>query len=1156
LVSLGRFARLFWVVFLALVGLSNTSFAADPADNFPGTTISGSGATSGDSTTATGEAGEAAPYTPLNSLWYTYTPATAGTLVIQTCGAAVTSYDTTLTAYTGNTLATLVNIQQNDDTAGCAVAVNANYGSRLTLQVSAGTPYHIQLDGYSTSVGTSSLQYAFTPAAINVAVTGANATEGGTNGAFTVVLATVPSANTTVTINPDPTGQCTFAPTSLTFTTANYNVAQTVTVTAVNDLIAEAATTCTTGAITAAGSNYSTVTGTAPTINVLDNDQGVLITNTVPTATEGGATGAFTAKLSTLPTANVTVTIAADASGQCTFAPTTLTFTTANWNVAQTVTMTAVNDVIVEGTHSCTTGAIVGNGGGYVNVAGTAPTFTITDNDVGTITIVSTVPTATEGGTTGAFTAKLGLQPSGTVTVTIGADAAGQCTFAPTTLTFTTANWNTAQTVTTTAVNDVVVEGTHSCTTGAISASGGSYTGVTGTAPTFTITDNDVGTITIVNTVPTATEGGATGAFTAVLSLQPSGTVTVTIAADASGQCTFTPTTLTFTTANWNTAQTVTTTAVNDVVVEGTHSCATGAISAAGGSYTGVTGTAPTFTITDNDVGTITIVSTVPTATEGGATGAFTAVLGLQPSGTVTVAIAADASGQCTFAPTTLTFTTANWNTAQTVTTTAVNDVVVEGAHSCTTGAIAASGGSYTGVTGTAPTFTITDNDVGTITIVNTVPTATEGGATGAFTAKLGLQPSGTVTVTIGADASSQCTFAPTTLTFTTANWNTAQAVTTTAVNDVIVEGTHSCTTGAIAASGGSYTGVTGTAPTFTITDNDIGTITIVNTVPTATEGGATGAFTAVLGLQPSGTVTVTIAADASGQCTFAPTTLTFTTANWNTAQTVTTTAVNDLLVEGTHSCTTGAISASGGSYTGVTGAAPTFTITDNDIASITVTKTANVVSVTAAGNVINYTIVIKNTGNVNATAISVSDTLTSVTCPTSGNSTITTLAPTATESCTASYTATQANFDNNGGGDGDIDNTASAAGTSGGVAVNASNSTAVLCTQAPHLTMVKFADATAMAGNLTVGQVVTYYFTVTNDGNVTMTNVAAVETAFNGNGPALSTPIGEVLTDNAPLGDSTDGTANNGIWSALKPGDSVRFQVNYTVTQTDIDLL
>ncbi len=768
------------------------------------------------------------------------------------------------------------------------------------------------------------------------------------------------------------------------------------------------------------------------------------------------------------------------------------------------------------------------------------------------ITVTTTDASATEGGDTAAFTIALATVPSAATAVAIAADPTGQCTFAPTTLNFTTANSATPQTVTVTAVNDVTPEGVHSCITGAITASGSNYSTVTGTAPTFTVNDNDQGII-IVNTTPTATEGGANGAFTVKLATLPTANVTVTIAADASGQCTFAPTPLTFTTANWNVTQTVTTTAVNDAVVEGTHSCTTGAINAAGGGYAGITGTAPTFSITDNDTGTIIVTNTVPSATEGGATGAFTIALGFQPSASVTVTIAADVTGQCTFAPTTLTFTTANWNTAQPVTTTAVNDVVVEGTHACTTGAIAASGGSYTGVTGTAPTFTITDNDTGAITIVKTIGTATEGGATGAFTVVLTAQPGSNVTVSIGVDATGQCTFAPTPLTFTNANWNVAQSVTTTAVNDTLVEGAHSCTTGSIAAAGSGYTGVTGTSQTFAITDNDTGAITIVKTIGTATEGGATGAFTVVLTAQPGSNVTVSIGVDAAGQCTFAPTPLTFTNANWNVAQTVTTTAVNDLLVEGAHSCTTGTIGGSGSGYTGVNGTSQTFTITDNDTASITLTKNASVASVTNAGNIINYTIQISNTGSGAATAITVTDTLVSVICPTSGTNTIASLAASSSETCTASYTVSQADFDNNGGGDGDIDNSASASGTSGGVPVSASGVKAVLCTQNPSLTLVKTANK---AGPLVVGDVITYTFLASNTGNVSMANVSVSETAFNGTAPPLGTPTGEVLTDVAPLGDSTDATVNNGIWTSLKPGDSVKFTINYTVTQNDIDLL
>ena len=444
------------------------------------------------------------------------------------------------------------------------------------------------------------------------------------------------------------------------------------------------------------------------------------------------------------------------------------------------------------------------------------------------------------------------------------------------------------------------------------------------------------------------------------------------------------------------------------------------------------------------------------------------------------------------------------------------------------------------------------------ITINVTDASATEGGGTAAFTVRLATQPSATTTVTIAADPSGQCTFAPATLTFTTANFATVQTVTATAVNDVVPEGTHTCSPGSITASGSNYSTVTGTPPTLTVVDNDQGLL-VNTTVPTATEGGANGAFTVRLSTLPTGNVTVTIAADPAtpDQCTFAPTPLTFTTGNWNVAQTVTVTAVNDLIVEGAHSCVTGIISAAGGGYAGVTGIAPTFTITDNDTASITLVKTAGVASVNMPGQTINYTILITNTGTGAATSITVSDTLTSVTCPTSGTNTIIALAPAASETCTASYTALQSDFDTNGGGDGDIDNTASASGTSGGVAVNASDSEAVLCTQNASLSFSKTADT---AGPLIAGQVVRFYFDATNNGNVTLTGITPQETAFNGNNLPLGTIAGETLTDNAPLNvpgeESTDAVANNGVWSVLKPNDTVRFFVDYTVNQDDIDLL
>ena len=547
-------------------------------------------------------------------------------------------------------------------------------------------------------------------------------------------------------------------------------------------------------------------------------------------------------------------------------------------------------------------------------------------------------------------------------------------------------------------------------------------------------------------------------------------------------------------------------------------------------------------------------------ATEGGTTAAFTATftirLATQPTAGTTVTIGPDPSGQCNFLPLTRSFTTANWATAQSITVTAVNDVIPEGVHSCSPGSITASGSNYATVSATPPVLTVVDNDLGII-VATTTGTATEGGANGAFTIKLATLPTANVTVTIGADPATpdQCSFPTSTFTFTTGNWSTPQTVAVAAVNDALVEGTHTCTTGVISASGGGYTGITGTAPTFTITDNDVGALTVATTTATATEGGATGAFTVVLTAQPASNVTVTIGADGSGQCGFAPTPLTFTNANWNMAQTVTTTAVDDALVEGTHSCTTGTIASSGSGYT-ATGTAPTFTITDNDIASIAVSKSAGVASVAMPGDFITYAIQVTNSGNVAVTSLTLTDSLVAVTCPTSGTNTILTLAPSATETCTASYIATQDDFDTNGGGDGDIDNSVLVAGTGGGVPVSATASAAVACAQVKTLTFSKTSPAPFP---LTAGQVVTYYFTATNAGNVTITDVSIDEISFNGWVP-LGTPSSETLTDNIPLNtvtvQSQDSVPNNGIWSELKPNDAVTFSVTYTVQQEDIDAL
>lgn len=136
----------------------------------------------------------------------------------------------------------------------------------------------------------------------------------------------------------------------------------------------------------------------------------------------------------------------------------------------------------------------------------------------------------------------------------------------------------------------------------------------------------------------------------------------------------------------------------------------------------------------------------------------------------------------------------------------------------------------------------------------------------------------------------------------------------------------------------------------------------------------------------------------------------------------------------------------------------------------------------------------------------------------------------------------------------GDIDNIATASATYAGAPVTSTPSAAAVpvAPSAPAMTVTKTADVTS---EVAAGQVVTYTYVVTNTGNGTLTNISLSD-SHNASGPA-PVPRNETLsTDSGLANDSTDATANDGIWTSLAPGDAVTFTATYTVTQTDVDSL
>ena len=454
-------------------------------------------------------------------------------------------------------------------------------------------------------------------AALTVSGSPVGLVEGGAGGSFTVALATPPTQTVTVTVTSADTGAVTASPGLLTFTAANWDTAQTVTVAAVDD--ADAGDESVSVGLAGSGGEYAGVTGAA-TVTVDDDEAAALTVSGSPVGlVEGGAGGSFTVALATPPTQTVTVTVTSADTGAVTASPGLLTFTAANWDTAQTVTVAAVDDADA-GDESVSVG-LAGSGGEYAGVTGAA-TVTVDDDETAALDVSVAGLVLPEGGA-GSFTVALATPPTGTVTVDVVSANAGAVTVDKPLLTFTASDWNTAQTVTVTAVNDdnAVNENVNVN----LSASGGEYDGVTDSV-SVRVNDDDTPALEVSVTSLSVTEG-ATDSFTVALATEPTAQVTVTVTSTDTDAVSVDKASLTFTTSDWDTEQTVTVSGVPDD--DALDESEWVRLAASGGDYAGLTGNVRVG-VDDDDTAALGLSVTSLSVTEG-ATDSFTVALATRP---------------------------------------------------------------------------------------------------------------------------------------------------------------------------------------------------------------------------------------------------------------------------------------------------------------------------------------------------------------------------------------------------------------------------------------------------------------------------------------------------------------------------------------------
>lgn len=181
----------------------------------------------------------------------------------------------------------------------------------------------------------------------------ATTTEAGGAVSFTVALATQPSGDVTIPLGSSDLSEGAANASTLVFTSANWNVPQTVTVTGVNDNIDDGnlAYSIILGAATSVDPAYNGLDASDVALSNLDDDTAGITRGTPSgtTTTEGGAAVTFGVRLNSEPTANVTIGISSSDTTEGVVSTSSLVFTAANWNVEQTVTVTGVDDSIFDG---------------------------------------------------------------------------------------------------------------------------------------------------------------------------------------------------------------------------------------------------------------------------------------------------------------------------------------------------------------------------------------------------------------------------------------------------------------------------------------------------------------------------------------------------------------------------------------------------------------------------------------------------------------------------------------------------------------------------------------------------------------------------------------------------------------------------------------
>ena len=506
----------------------------------------------------------------------------------------------------------------------------------------------------------------------------------GESDTFTVVLDAQPQGDVVIDINSDDTGSATASPTSVTFTNGNWNVVQTVTISAVDDADLVDETPTITASINASSDDdFDVLPPETIAVTITDDDEaGFTLSKSTSSVTEGGS-DSFTVVLDSRPQSDVVIDVGSDDPGLASVSPSGLTFTSDNWSIAQTVTITSLEDPDLSN-ESITLNTSVNESSdtNFANLEDQQVVLTIEDNDEAGYTLSKTTFSISEG-SSDEFTVVLRAQPENEVIIDISSDNTEVVIVSPASLTFSNVSWDQEQTVTISSLDDSDLQDVAvDITTSVNPSSDGNYTSLPPESISVSVSDDDEASFSLSSISGGASESGNAATFTIVLDAKPISDVSFEVTSDNLDEAIIENSTVIFTADNWGTPQTVRVIGIDDNVDDGDVSFSVIVSvnqATSDDDFDLVPNQAFTLLNEDDDTSGISVGDINGNTTESGDEATFAMTLDSEPIGDVRIGLSSTNTGEGIVSPPTLIFTSANWDLEQVITVSGVDDDINDG---------------------------------------------------------------------------------------------------------------------------------------------------------------------------------------------------------------------------------------------------------------------------------------------------------------------------------------------------------------------------------------------------------------------------------------------------------------------------------------------